>query len=81
MDNPLNVDFKVFGKEERGIYYSETKRALIYLPMHETIEDVIKTVNHEVFHHCFEVYGQNVTMDEEQEEKLIFFLQWADVAL
>mgnify|MGYP003144726028 FL=1 len=77
----LTVDFKIDHTDNSGIYYSETKRALIYLPMHETIEDVIKTVNHEVFHHCFEVYGQNVTMDEDQEEKLIFFLQWADVAL
>ena len=46
--------------------------------MHETLEDVIKTINHEVYHHCLEENGESVKMDEEQEEKTIFFLQWAE---
>ncbi len=49
--------------------------------MHETLEDVIKTINHEVYHHCLEESGESDKMDEEQEEKVIFFLQWADVAV
>ena len=49
--------------------------------MHETLADVIKTVNHEVFHHCFEINDESDSMDEEQEEKLIFNLQWAEISL
>ena len=77
----LTVDLKVEKSDNRGIYYQETSRALIYLPMHETLADVIKTVNHEVFHHCFEINDESDSMDEEQEEKLIFNLQWAEISL
>ena len=49
--------------------------------MHENQEEVIKTINHEVYHHCLEENGESDKMDEEQEEKVIFFLQWADVAV
>ena len=77
----LTVDFKCSKDDNRGIYYSETNRALIYLAMHETLEDVIKTVNHETFHHCFDKNGESESMDEEQEEKLIFNIQWADMAI
>ena len=77
----LTVDFKIDHTDNRGIYYSETGRALIYLPMHETMDDVIKTINHEVYHHCFEENGEGNKMDEDQEEKIIFYLQWADMAI
>ena len=73
------VEFKLYRDENRGIYYEETNRCLIYLPMHETIEDVYKTISHEVFHYCLEENG--VQLDEEQEEKLIFNIQWAEIAL
>ena len=49
--------------------------------MHETLADVIKTINHEVFHHCFEMNGESDKMDEDQEEKVIFNLQWAEVSI
>ena len=77
----VSVDFKLEKNENRGIYYSETGRCLIYLPMHETLEDLYKTINHEIFHHCFEENGESENMDELQEETLIFFMQWADTAL
>ena len=77
----LTVDFKCSKDDNRGIYYSETSRAIVYLAMHETLEDVIKTINHEVYHHCLEENGESDKMDEEQEEKAIFFLQWADVSI
>ena len=77
----LTVDFKVGKDDSRGIYYSETGRALIYLSMHETLADVIKTINHEVFHHCFEINGESDSMDEDQEEKVIFNMQWAEVSI
>ena len=74
----LTVDFRVKHGDNRGIYYAETGRALIYLPMHESIDDIIKTINHEVYHHCFEEAGEADDMDEEQEENLIFRLSWAE---
>ena len=46
--------------------------------MHETMEDVIKTINHEVFHHCFTVIDESDNMDEQMEEDVIFNLQWAE---
>ena len=77
----LTVDFKIGKEDNRGIYYSETGRALIYVSMHETLADVYKTINHEVFHHCFEINGESDKMDEEQEEKVIFNMQWAEISI
>ena len=76
----VKVDFKIEKNDNRGIYYSETDRCLIYLPMHETLEDLYKTITHEVLHHCFMASDVD-TMDEEQEESLVHFAQWADIAL
>ena len=67
--------------DNRGIYYSETEKAYIFLPMHETIEDIYKTITHETLHHCFEVHDETDNMDERQEEALIFNLQWAEYNL
>jgi len=78
MDNQLNVDFKVFGKEERGIYYSETRRAIIYLNNHESLDDIYKTITHELIHHCLKDYDE---IDEEQEERLIFCMNWGDLSI
>ena len=49
--------------------------------MNNLIEDIYKTINHEVFHHCFAEVGESEDMDEDQEERLIFCMQWADVSL
>ena len=76
----LSTDFKIDHNENRGIYYEETKRCIIYVPMHETIEDLLKTIDHEVYHHCFTVLEESDDMDEDQEERLIFNLQWAEIA-
>ena len=76
----LTVDFRVKHGDNRGIYYAETGRALIYLPMHESLDDIYKTINHEVYHHCFAQW-EEVSMDEEQEERLIFQLAWANKSL
>jgi len=78
MDNQLNVDFKVFGKEERGIYYPETHRAIIYLNNHESLDDVYKTITHELIHHCLRDYED---IDEMQEERLIFCMNWAILSI
>lgn len=77
----LRVELRTRKDDNRGIYYSETKRAVIYLAMHETLEDIFKTINHEVFHHCFAEAGEADEMDEDMEERLIFCLQWADISI
>ena len=76
----LSVDMRVRNSDERGIYYEETERAIIYLPMHESIDDIYKTINHEVYHHCFALWDE-ITMDEDQEERVIFQLAWAHLSL
>ena len=76
----LTVDFRCRKDENRGIYYEETNRCLIFLGSHETLEDLYKTITHEVMHHCF-VDDDIPEMDEEQEETLVHFAQWADIAL
>ena len=73
----MRMDFKVEKAELRGVYYSETDRCLIYLPMHEDIEDIYKTMTHETLHYCFEKAEETDDMDEDQEEKLIYNIQWA----
>jgi len=75
------VDFKVKPDENRGCYYSETDRCLVFLPNHETIEDIYKTIDHEMFHACFEKADETDNMDEEMEERLIFCMQWAPESL
>jgi hypothetical protein len=77
----ISVDFRVEKNENRGVFYSETDRCLIYLPMHETIYDVYKTITHEMLHAIFDNSAEIPTMDEDQEEKLIFFTQWAEIGL
>ena len=77
----VSVELKVEKSDNRGIYFHETNRCIIYLPMHETLDDIYKTISHEVFHHCFEEAKEADSMDEEQEEKLIFNLQWAEHSL
>ena len=77
-NNRLNVDFKVFGKEDRGCYYEESFRAIIYLNNHESLDDIYHTITHEVLHHCI----RNLKgMDEEHEESLIFAMSWADLSI
>ncbi|MEC7863697.1 MAG: hypothetical protein VYB55_01380 [Bacteroidota bacterium] len=75
------IDFKVKHDDNRGVYYSETDRCHIFLPNHETIEDIYKTIDHEVFHACFDKADEAENMDEEMEERLIFCLQWAPETL
>ena len=77
----VSIIFKIEKNDNRGIFYEETSRCLIYLPMHETLDDLYKTISHEVFHFCFDKAGEAEHMDEEMEEKLIFQLQWAEHSL
>lgn len=74
----VSVDFRIFG-EDRGVYYDESERILIFLNKHESMDDIYKTITHEVIHHCINV--ANVVMDEDQEESLIFQMAWAEFSL
>ena len=80
---PIKIDLRINGYDDdnRGIYYSETKRCLIYLPNHETIEDIYKTINHELIHYCLDEAGESEHMDEDMEERLIFCMQWAEESI
>jgi|TARA_R110002020_G_scaffold186642_1_gene384698 hypothetical protein len=77
MTDPCTTNFKIYG-ENRGIYYDETNRCIIYLANHECLADVYRTITHEVVHHCFAKLNISDEIDEDQEEKMIFFLAWAD---
>ena len=63
------------------IYYGESGRCLIFLTNHEAIEDIYKTMNHEIIHYCLDKAGESENMDEDMEERLIFCIQWADETL
>ena len=70
----LITDFAIHG-EDFGAYYSETNRAIIYLINHESFDEILKTINHEILHYIFDLF--DLIIDEEQEHKLIFKMQWA----
>jgi len=70
----LITDFAIHG-EDFGAYYSETNRAIIYLINHESLDEILKTINHEILHYIFDLF--DLIIDEEQEHKLIFKMQWA----
>tara|TARA_R110000824_G_scaffold347979_1_gene534701 strand:+ start:794 stop:1036 length:243 start_codon:yes stop_codon:yes gene_type:complete len=77
-DKPLQVDFKIFGGDERGLYYEQTHRALIFLNNHESLDDIYQTIQHEVIHH---IIRNMEDIDELQEESLIFRMQWAKFSI
>ena len=77
----LRTELKCSSGENRGVYYAETGRALIFLAQHESMGDILKTIDHETFHHCIEVIGMGDDMDEDQEERVIFQLAWAHLSL
>ena len=72
----VSVDFKIENGENRGIYYSETERIIVYPLLHENVEDLLNTINHELIHAAIDKADE--TLDEDQEEKTIYRIQWAD---
>lgn len=77
----LTTNFVIRPSDNRGMYYENTRRVIVFLPQHENIEDIYKTLAHEVFHHCFSIMEEDDDMDEMSEEALIFNLQWAEFSL
>ena len=75
----VTMNMYVVGDSDRGAYWSETNRISIYLSNHETIYDVYKTMTHELIHACIDDF--EITIDDEQEERLIFCMQWAEETL
>ena len=77
----LHVDFRTNSRtlgSDRGCYYEATNRALVILPNHECVEDVIATIVHESIHFCLR---EDDTIDEEQEEEIIYRIQWAYLSI
>ena len=77
----MRVDFRTHGCEERGMFYSETDRCLIFLSNHETIEDIFCTITHELIHHCIDKHEMIDEIAEDQEEKIIYQMAWATESL
>jgi hypothetical protein len=73
----MRMDFRTNGCDERGIYYGETERILVFLNSHESLDDIHKTITHEVIHYCLDHHEMIDPIDEDQEERLIFQMAWA----
>ena len=61
MAEKLKMDLRINGydDENRGIYYSESGRCLIFLPNHETIEDIYKTIKNIITKSTMQTYKQS----------------------
>jgi hypothetical protein len=71
----VNSDFRVCGTD-RGNYFPETDRIIIFLHPHETLDDLLSTITHEYIHFCVNESGE--IMDDDQEERLIYIMSWAE---
>jgi len=77
----VNIDFKVGlhpDSNELGVYLPTSKRIIIYLPHHSSIEQIYDTIEHETIHAILDKYKHDSDMDEYQEHSLIFALNWID---
>tara|TARA_R110002020_G_scaffold46132_2_gene131422 strand:+ start:2254 stop:2514 length:261 start_codon:yes stop_codon:yes gene_type:complete len=77
----LQIDFRTHSRTltgDRGVFYEATNRALIILPNHECVEDIISTLQHETIHFCIK---DDDNIDEEHEEEVIYRMAWADLDL
>tara|TARA_R100000406_G_scaffold23834_1_gene15218 strand:- start:57 stop:287 length:231 start_codon:yes stop_codon:yes gene_type:complete len=74
----VDSDFRIYG-DANGEYYPSTERIVIYLNNHETYEDILSTITHEYLHHCITSTGEII--DDQQEERIIFIISWADYYL
>jgi|TARA_R110002012_G_scaffold321953_2_gene552740 hypothetical protein len=75
----MTIDFKIVGCDERGIFYEDSGRIIIYLSNHETLDDILSTIRHEIIHKCIADFDE--TLDEKQEEDVIFQVAWAEYSL
>jgi hypothetical protein len=73
----LKVDFKISSRTltaDRGVFYEETNRAVVILPNHENLTDILSTIQHETIHFCIK---DEEEIDEEMEEEIIYKMAWA----
>ena len=79
LGKPLSMIFSLDSGENRGLYFEDTQRAIIYVRQHETLPDLYKTMTHETLHHCFKELelDEKDTLDEDMEERTISWLQWS----
>jgi uncharacterized protein YjaZ len=69
----VSVTFKVIG-DDHGLYYHTSKRIIVYLNKHENLTDLLSTITHECIHHC--IVDEN--LDDDQEERIIHCMLWAE---
>ena len=77
----LQVDFRTHSRTlsgDRGVFYDTSNRAIVILPNHECFEDIISTIQHESIHFCL---NDDDSMDEEQEEEIIYRMAGANLDL
>tara|TARA_R100000808_G_scaffold9592_2_gene26202 strand:- start:5002 stop:5241 length:240 start_codon:yes stop_codon:yes gene_type:complete len=77
----VTMDLRINGYDDdnRGIFYEETGRIIVYLKNHETLDDIMSTIQHEFVHKCIADFDE--TLDDDQEEKLIYQMAWAEDSL
>lgn len=75
-DSCVTISYRIEGDDNKGIYYHDTQRVLIYLNKHEGLVDIYKTINHELIHHCINICDED--LNDDQEERIIFLMSWAE---
>ena len=81
MTDKLQVDFRTSTRSltgDRGAFFDATNRAIIVLPAHESLDDILATIQHETIHFCLK---DMETLDDEHEEIIIWKMAWADLDL
>ncbi len=73
------MDLRITGCDERGIFYADSGRIIVYLNNHETLDDILCTITHELIHKCIDDFDE--TLDDLQEESLIYQMAWAHLSI
>jgi len=79
----FHQDFKITSiyANNRGIYYPETKRSIVFLAPHENVEDIISTAVHETIHSVIDDIDTEGELDEDIEHDIISKMIWAEYSL
>lgn len=79
---PFEQDIKIMPVEEvlRGEFYSTSKRSVVYAGRHETIQEFIKSCEHEAIHGVLDYIAEedDILMDMIHEHWIISRMMWAD---
>ena len=89
VESDWNHNFRIINFQdasERGVCYSDAKIVWISLHLHESLNDLIDTINHESLHQAIssnfgglskDDMDMSDTMDGEQEHELMKRVTWA----